>query len=314
MKTQIFLSSILLLAGQFNATASVVVDDHRVYNPESTKAIHSFDGLINTTSAQPEQYADQVDELETLVLNWIETNDQAAYIRDFDRENFYWQFINDGKGERIGHFGVILIIPENQIRKSFYEELGGGLMLSGKHLIDYNVHWTNDGEMFSFVINKHGRHIQHFKNWRFEYQVIPEFDRVYYSDLIINFNDRSAGEKLYVHQYVGTDFKKSIQISNGDTLSLPKGRLSTLVISDKKGTVRGIVCFNMKNIADMCPRPFETTLYLSEGQMNANKVLYAEPFCDDIFSYSFLEKDSFEDISQIYHWITATFFADGITG
>jgi hypothetical protein len=298
------------LAPSHTATSTVVLDERRVYNPNPNETLKSFDGIITSTSPHRNEYVEMAGELEQVVLDWIETNEEGEYLRYFDKENFHWQFINDGKGERIGHFGVVLIVPEKEIRPSFYEELGGGLMLSGKHLTDFNVHWTNDGEMFSFVINKSGLYVQNFKNWRFAYQAVPEYDKVYYSNLVVYLNTRGDYEKLNVKHFVGASLKESLEIESGDTLELPKGCLSTLVICDKSDNVKGIICFNMKSIADMCPMPFATTVSLKLDEISADKVLYAEPQCSDIYSFSFLESDSFEDISEIYTWIESNFFSE----
>ena len=298
------------VAPTVTTSSTVVLDQRRVFNPDANETLRSFDGIITTASLHRNEYVDLADELEQVVLDWIETNEEGEYLRYFDQENFHWQFMNDGKGERIGHFGVILIVPEKSIRPDFYTELGGGLMMSGKYLTDFNVHWTNDGEMFSFVINKNGLYVQRFKNWRFEYQVIPEYEKVYYSNLLVHFDARGEIEKLNIRHYVGSELKETMEIMSGDTVELPKGSLSTLVICDGEGKIKGIVCFNMKSIGDMCPMPFATTLSLRLNEINLDKVLYAEPHCTDIYSFSFLEKDSFEDIGKIYNWIETTFFKD----
>lgn len=289
------------------AGSPVVIDKQHVYNPEVNACMQTFGGYLKTVADDRALYAEKTAELETVVLRWIEESPEAYYIKDMDQSNFYWQFVNDGASEKVGHFGVLLMVPQNEIKANFYTELGGGLMLSGKHLLDFNVPWTNDGELFSFVVNKTDMSVQHFKNWRFGYQPLKEDERVYYATLELNFNEDEDAKESVIYQYVDSTLR---EISNGYAdfdFTLPKGRISTFVIY-QEDELKGIICYNMKNIGLMCPMDYATTVYFGEG-VNPQRILYAEPECSDIYPFTWLADSEDKASQSLFEWINDEFFS-----
>lgn len=148
----------------FNAAATEIIDDHTVYSPGINICVSSFGGLIQSQEVIVlPGAAGRIDYAKKLLMKWIEEkNDPGFYLKELDPENFYWQFIETKK-----YVGVILMVPAARIEPDFFDNLGSGLTVPGKEIYGTSAPWCSNNDMFSLVINKGTKHLEHFENWRF---------------------------------------------------------------------------------------------------------------------------------------------------
>lgn len=158
----------LLIAGSMSLFAlqsrAVVIDNRTVYNPQTNICMSSFGGYINSFEVlNMDNHPSQIAVLKSKIVNWIyEENDPGFYVQEFDQESFYWQIVDSKK-----HIGVVLLIAEEGVNEKFYTELGAGLNHSGKMYYGLNTPKGQNGEVFSFVVDKSSMEILHFENWKF---------------------------------------------------------------------------------------------------------------------------------------------------
>lgn len=275
------------------------IDDHHVLNPKNNTTIKTFNDLVGEVNHFHKEY--QIEELtavEMAITNWIENSDKGFYLKDFDRSKFYWQFVVHSFGKNKDKIGVLLIIPDNEIRDEFYKELGAGLRIPGVR--SYGVHspWVNDGEVFSFVVNRNSFEVLYFENWR----AVQDVDNnpphlTYYSPLRINYKRGIKLSEVDILMFVEGKFRDSIDASENDEILLPKGKTSTLVFY-MEGKIKGVMCFNMKNITKQCPLYYETSVYLKD-KFGEEKILYTEPYCQDIYEFRLMTESEFYDHTGI---------------
>jgi hypothetical protein len=98
-----------------------------------------------------------------MLLQWIqEKNDAGFYMQDFDPDHFYWQFVETKR-----YLGVIILVSGDSIDPAFYCSLGSGLLIPGREMYGSASYRNSDKDIFSFVIDKTNRRLEHFENWRF---------------------------------------------------------------------------------------------------------------------------------------------------
>lgn len=262
----------------------------------------TFNDQVGTTFDASRLKAEIVQEIEQAVMSQIDQNPDLQYIKDLGQENFYWQIIDDGTTAKIGSYGVLLIIPQNEIRDQFYTELGGGLRIPAQYLTNFNTPWTNDGEIISFVLRKKDLKMTAVNNWRFRYDPLEEKEEIYYAPLKIFVQDEEAASKgMTIKHFVDEEFRSQLEGNQEFELQLPKGRVSAIAfyIDDE---LKGVLCFNLWDVRYPCAMDYATSVSFGENTMH-EKILYAEPCCCEKYSLIFLEGESFEDLSQIHDWI-----------
>lgn len=281
-----------------SANATIKIDEKRVYNPTPNSCIKSFNGKISEMNHDNQDYnLQEIQKTESVVLNWISGTESPFYLKDFDQSKFHWQFI-DNKIHGGNKIGVVLILPYNSIREDFYEELGGGLEIPGTRCYGVDWTWLNDGEVFSFVVDKENFRVEEFVNWRFE-QTHPDFNPMlaYYSEFIVNYKTSVDLKKVNLLHFVDGNFRSKITVSENEKILFPKGKISTLVFY-VGNSIKGMVCFDMSMVNVTCPMHYETTVYLKD-RLGYDKVLYAKPRCEGIYAFEIIEKPEFEKLTTL---------------
>jgi hypothetical protein len=162
-----FLATGLFLTGimtQVHTNASEVLDQRTVYTPDLNICVSSFGGLILSSEIKyfPEAKW-RISKTKELLLRWIDrSNGSEFYLKQFDKSQFYWQFVETKK-----FIGAILTVTADSIQNEFYTSLGGGLNRSGYEFYGLRVPAELNGELFSFVINKVSYQLDYFENWKF---------------------------------------------------------------------------------------------------------------------------------------------------
>lgn len=163
---RIFLTTVLLLAlfAPFKLNAAERIDDKTVYGPNLNICVSSFGGAVLSSEIKyfPEARW-RISKTKELLLRWIDhSNGSEFYLRQFDKSQFYWQFVETKK-----FIGAILVVTTDSIQDEFYTSLGGGLNISGSEFYGLRVPAELNGELFSFVINKESYELDYFENWKF---------------------------------------------------------------------------------------------------------------------------------------------------
>ncbi len=170
----------------FLSSATERIDDRTVYGPNLNICVSSFGGSILSSEIKyfPEARW-RISKTKELLLRWIEhSNGSEFYLRQFDKSQFYWQFVETKK-----FIGAILIVTTDSIQNEFYTSLGGGLNISGSGFYGLRVPGELNGELFSFVINKESYQLDYFENWKFaESADVPvEISRFQSRSLLTNY-------------------------------------------------------------------------------------------------------------------------------
>jgi len=298
MKT-IPLTCLLLMFFSCVVSAAEVVDRRRVYNPEVNECFSLFSGKIKKYGpSQFDHSKETLQKTEAILMNWIFNEDGHDYIREFDTADFHYQFIENPLGDK-SRIGVIVVIPETTIDDSFYNEMGGGLEIPGSRCVNAHCAWINNGEIFSFIINKAEETVEEFKNWRFEQEDIGSDPLLaYYSQLTINYKCKPGQmEKISVSHFVDGELRDEIPVWEDYPIMLPKGKVSVLVfyLGNK---VKGVLCFDMQHITKMCPLHFQSTVYMKE-RLGYGRILYAQPQCSGIYPINILQPVEFEELTGL---------------
>lgn len=162
-----FFTTILSLAAllsHFETVAAEQIDDKTVYGPNSNICVSSFGGTILSSEIKyfPEARW-RISKTKELLLRWIDhSNGSEFYLKQFDKNQFYWQFVETKK-----FIGAILIVTSDSLQNEFYTTLGGGLNIKGSEFYGLRVPAELNGELFSFVINKESYQLDYFENWKF---------------------------------------------------------------------------------------------------------------------------------------------------
>lgn len=308
MKNRMILIFALILI-TVRTTAAEIIDKKRVYNPQLNECVKAFDveGEQNNQSGC-ELNRRAMLEVEELFLTWMTGENSPSYLREFDTSLFHYQFI-ENKALGKCKTAVIVVIPDAAIRDNFYSELGGGLEIPGTRCIGSHCTWINDGEIFSFIVDRELKSISEFRNWRFEqedFHVNPEM--AYYSQLIINYkcNPEILPNTKLIH-CVDNEFRAEIPVEENYPILLPKGRISTFAfyVDDQ---VKGVLCFDLSAISKGCPMNFESTVYLKD-RYGYERILYAQPKCEGIYTVELMEKEKFEEVTSI-KWETLAAYND----
>lgn len=304
----------LLIGGLFLTIAVMsaeIIDERRVYNPELNECVSVF----NVKTQQNNQTGCMLDrsamyEVEQIFLSWILADNSPMYLREFDTSRFYYQFVeNNALGKC--KTAVMLIIPDTDVRENFYSELAAGLDVPGVRCLNAHCTWINDGEIFSFVVDREEKSVSEFRNWRFKQEdFYKDPARAYYSQLIINYkcNPDIFPKTTLVH-YVNNKFRAEIPVEENYPILLPKDKISTLVFYCD-GRLKGVLCFDMSAISKTCPMNFESTVYLKD-RLGYERILYAKPKCEGIYELSIIEKAAFEEITSL-NWETIEEFRDDV--
>jgi hypothetical protein len=158
----LFFALFLMAGGSLFSTE--IIDDKTVYAPDLNICVSSFGGLIQSQEVLIFPGAGvRLNIAKKMLVQWIEEkNDAGFYMQEFDPNQFYWQFVETKR-----YLGVILMVSGDSIDPAFYCSLGSGLPVPGKETYGSPGYWNSDKDIFSFVIDKPTRQLQHFENWRF---------------------------------------------------------------------------------------------------------------------------------------------------
>lgn len=156
--------ALAVLCAPFLAGAAERIDNRTVYGPNLNICVSSFGGFILSSEIKnlPEARW-RISKTKELLLRWIDhSNGSEFYLRQFDKSQFYWQFVETKK-----FIGAILIVTADSIQNEFYTSLGGGLNRRGNEFYGLRVPAELNGDLFSFVINKESYQLDYFENWKF---------------------------------------------------------------------------------------------------------------------------------------------------
>ncbi|MBI3133045.1 MAG: hypothetical protein HYZ14_00075 [Bacteroidetes bacterium] len=310
MKNRITLLLVLSIAS-ITTNAAEIIDSKRVYNPGLNECISALQvKLPRYAFLEKRSSVTDLTEVETIFKNWIADGQSPAYLTEFDTGQFHYQFV-ESRYFGSSKTGVFVIVPDTKVNDSFYTELGAGLEIPGTRCVSAHCSWINDGEIFSFIVDRETKTVENFRNWRFE-QEDPDFDPLlaYYSQLTIHYkckNDKA--EETTIVQFVDGEARAEIPAWENYPILLPKGKVSVLVFYCNNH-VKGVLCFDMSQITKGCPMNFESTVYMKD-RMGYERILYTQPQCDDIYPMTILQKTAFEEISNL-KWDTITEFKDDV--
>ncbi len=186
---RIYIVTVLSLASLFSyfeSNAAERIDDKTVYGPNLNICVSSFGGSILSSEIKYFPEASwRISKTKALLLRWIDHSNGSEFcLKQFDKSQFYWQFVETKK-----FIGAILIVTADSIQNEFYTSLGGGLNISGSEFYGLRVPAELNGELFSFVINKESFQLDYFENWKFaESADVPvEISRFQSRSLLTNY-------------------------------------------------------------------------------------------------------------------------------
>lgn len=310
MKKKVVLG-LSLLSATLNLQATEIIDPRRVYNPALNECLQALEiKLPKHGMAEALSSTSELKETEAIFLQWYQENESVAYLKEFDTSLFHYQFL-DSRFLGESRTAVFLIIPENKIRNDFYTTTGSGLEIPGTRCVSAHCTWINDGELFSFIVDRKNKTVSTFKNWRFE-QEDPDFDPImaYYSLLTIHYkckNDKA--EQTTIVQFVDGQPRTEIPAWESYPVMLPKGKVSVLVFYCQK-QIKGVLCFDMSQVNKNCPMNYESTVYMKD-RLGYERILYAQPKCEGIYEVSIMQKQAFEELSDL-RWSELTEFKEDV--
>jgi len=193
----LMLSGCILLNNQ--VLGQQIIDKRVVYDPALNDCLASFGGLVQSEAvlAFPNS-KNRILTTRNLLVKWInEKNESGFYLQEFDSSDFYWQFVETQK-----YVCAILFVASDLIQPEFYTTLGSGLKTPGKDIYGHDINWSNQGDLFSFVVNKQTKSLDHFENWKFS-------DRTSSSKWMT----KSTQHNLLPKKFIGADQKTSVEIS-----------------------------------------------------------------------------------------------------
>lgn len=298
MKT--FLNALLILVTLTHTStySGTRIDQKRMLNP-ALNACKNIIGIEQKTSTFQPKPASQRDLLfaEESFLNWILSAESDDYLKDFDVNNFHYQFV-PFYSNGVYKMGIIAILPELEIEAGFYEELGCGLEIPLERCMKTYTSWFNNGEILSAVVTMKDGKIEQFKNWRLEQEEpVEQAINSYYAELSIHYKADPEDVNLQILQYVDGTFRKEIPANELHRALLPKGRVSSLVFI-ANGRIKGILCYDLDDIRGNCPMTFATEVYLKE-RFGYGRILYTRPRCETIYTWSILNHDEFENLTTL---------------